>query len=55
MIEIRWIYTEFDLTGKDSIFRHSVETRARAGGSQAAPSPVTTRVVLQQRLAESQR
>jgi len=33
MIEIRWIYTEFDLTGKDSIFPFiPVETRARAGG-----------------------
>ena len=33
MIEIRWIYTEFDLTGKDSIMPFiPVETRARAGG-----------------------
>src|SRR5262245_3618913 len=33
MIEIRWIYTEFDLTGKDSIMPFiPVDTRARAGG-----------------------
>jgi len=33
MIEIRWIYTEFDLTGKDGILPFiPVATRARAGG-----------------------
>lgn len=32
MIEIRWMYTEFDLTGKDSLMPFiPVETRARAG------------------------
>src|SRR6266571_4095899 len=33
MIEIKWIYTEFDLTGKDSILSFiPVTTVARAGG-----------------------
>ena len=33
MIEIKWIYTEFPLTGKDSLLPFiPVETRARAGG-----------------------
>ena len=33
MIEIKWIYTEFPLTGKDSIMPFiPVETMARAGG-----------------------
>jgi hypothetical protein len=33
MIEIRWIYTEFDLTGKDSLLPFiPVATRARVGG-----------------------
>jgi len=33
VIEIRWIYTEFDLTGQDSLMPFiPVQTRARAGG-----------------------
>jgi hypothetical protein len=33
MLEVKWIYTEFPLTGKDSIFPFiPVETMARAGG-----------------------
>jgi hypothetical protein len=37
MIEIKWIYTEFDLTGKDSLLPFiPVETVARAGGQPFA-------------------
>jgi hypothetical protein len=33
MVEVKWIYTEFDLTGKDSVLPFiPVSTRARAGG-----------------------
>src|SRR5207245_8097645 len=37
MIEIKWIYTEFDLTGKDSVLPWiPVQTVARAGGQPFA-------------------
>src|SRR5437870_1653947 len=37
MIEIKWIYTEFDLTGKDSLLPFvPVQTVARAGGQPFA-------------------
>src|SRR5262249_32635348 len=37
LFEIKWIYTEFDLTGKDSLLPFiPVDTRARAGGQPFA-------------------
>ncbi len=49
IIEVKWIYTEFPLTGKDSLLPFiPVETMARAGGSPSTPSP-TTRWPVRQR------
>src|SRR5436309_7424005 len=45
MIEIKWVYTEFPLTGKDSVMPFiPVETMARAGG-QPFSSLANTRAV----------
>ncbi len=52
LIEVKWIYTEFPLTGKDSLLPFiPVETMARAGGQPFDyPRPVQTRPICERRL-----